>query len=179
MAAEETGLTVLNNNTQIAEVEDNGNWGDDEVRPQYIQLKQELTEGMDDVPNGTFFHRASGQTWKEINMVVLHMSKTRQWKPSSPDFTKMKNEAVLCRSRNGKTPVTNDDRLEPQAKDCASCPKASWKGYDKKTNTGPKPVCDRGFTFLPRLSTTWYVSARNWSRRKQVGCHQLLTTFSP
>ena len=144
-------LVVLNNpavNTGANE-NDNGNWGEQEASlPEFIQLKQALTEGMDHVPNGVFFHRASGQTWTSINMVVLHMGKTRQWKPSAPDFDKMKNEQALCRSRDGKTPITNDDRLVPQAKSCDNCPKSSWAGYDKQTRTGPKPVCDKGFTFL-------------------------------
>lgn len=145
-------LVVINNDatpaTYVEPEQDNGNWGDDDDAslPQFISMKQALTEGMDHVPNGVFFHRGSGQTWETINMVILKMGKTRQWKPSAPKF--VADEKALCRSNDRKVPVTDDDRLIPQAKDCAACPKASWDGYDKKTNTGPKPTCSKEFFIL-------------------------------
>jgi hypothetical protein len=162
-------LVVLNQNenaeltqAQILDQvkEDNGNWGDeDEVSlPGFISMKQALTEGQDHLANGTFFNKASGQSWDKIDMVILSMHKTRQWKPSSPKF--VQDEKALCRSNDGKTAVTDDDRLIVQTPKslnpvtgeveylCKNCPKQSWAGYDKVQKSGQKPVCDKGFFFL-------------------------------
>jgi hypothetical protein len=144
----DTDLVVLNNNpTYTQPEEDNGNWGDDEVSlPEFVQIKQNLTEGQDHLAAGTLFTK-TGQVWEgnTIKGVILKMNKTRQWKPSSPKF--IKDEKTLCRSEDGKIPVTTDERLIPQAKSCLndSCPKNSWKGYDKVTKQGSKPVCNPGF----------------------------------
>ena len=74
-------LVVWNNNAALPAViepeSDNGNWGDDdEIKPAFIAIKQALTEGADSLPNGTLFHKASGQTWEKnvINMIILDMS---------------------------------------------------------------------------------------------------------
>lgn len=133
----------------VAPEVDNGNWGDDEVtRPAYIQLKQPTSEGLDTVQNGHFVHKASGQTWSEVKMVILQMNKTRQWKPSAPKF--VQGEKALCRSNNGKFPILGNsfNNLVPQASNCENCPKNSWAGYDRKTKEGPKPVCEKGFFIL-------------------------------
>lgn len=142
-------LVVLNNNTAVANVEnDNANWGDDDSasKPSYIAIKQALTEGFDSLPNGTLFDK-SGQVWENntIEAVILKMGPTRAWKPSAPKF--VKDEKAKCRSDNRKTPLTGFG-LVPQAKDCASCPKASWASYNKETGEGNKPTCDKGFYIL-------------------------------
>jgi len=147
----DTELVVINNTAPPAVYEepvDNGNWGDDdEIKPAYIAIKQALTEGADTLPNGTLFHKASGQTWSGnvINMIILSMRKTRSWKPSAPKF--VPDEKALCRSNDRKTPLVGEN-LIPQSSSCATCPKASWAGYDRKARTGPKPTCDQGFFIL-------------------------------
>jgi hypothetical protein len=151
----ETGLVVIQPTAPIEkyeEPEDNGNWGDDEApTPQFIQLKQPTTENVDHITNGHFFHKASGQVWSEIKMVVLQMHKGRAWKPSAPVF--VKGEKVACRSINrtssgSGTPIKNNSFLTPQADDCTKCSKNSWAGYDKVTKQGPKPLCQKDFFFL-------------------------------
>jgi hypothetical protein len=143
---------AVQNGAAVAPVDpqvDNGNWGDDEAtRPEYIQLKQPTSEELDHVQNGHFVHKASGQTWGEIKMVVLQMNPTRQWKPSSPKF--VKGEKALCRSNNGVFPILKNEfnDLEPQSRACEGCPKNSWAGYNRKTGEGPKPVCEKGFFIL-------------------------------
>lgn len=147
MKQEKNELVVINHAAPTNDDNDNGNWGEDEpVRPEYIQMKQALSEGVDHIPNGTFYHKGSGQTWTTINMVVLDMHKTRHLKPSAPAY--VVGEKDRCASRNGKTPITGDDRLIPQAKSCDDCPANSWAKYDKITRTGEKPRCSKGFKFL-------------------------------
>lgn len=145
-----TELAVINNNTEVAQYEEEeGNWDESEpLQPQYISLKQALTEGFDHLSNGTFFNRASGQVWENntIKMVILRMFKTRAWKPSAPKY--VEGEKAVCRSTNGRTPLPKSEFNIPQASSCASCPKNSWAGYDKVTKTGPKPTCERGFFIL-------------------------------
>lgn len=155
MASTELATTTKEELVQIApaeeQVESNGNWGEDEPsRPEYLALKQRTTEGADEIPNGHFYHKGSGQHWASIKMVVLDMHKGRSWKPSAPAF--VKGEKVLCRSINrtqfGGTPITTNFNLEPQSKDCSKCPKNSWAGYDKVSKLGPKPSCQKDFYFL-------------------------------
>jgi hypothetical protein len=156
----ETGLVIIQPTAAIEkyeEPEDNANWGEDEApTPQFIQLKQPTTENCDHIPNGHFFHKASGQVWAEVKLVVLQMHKGRAWKPSSPAF--VKGEKVACRAinrtsvLNSGTPITNNSFLTPQAKDCSSCPRNQWEEngvkYDKITKKGPKPTCQKDFFFL-------------------------------
>jgi hypothetical protein len=155
MSTESTELVVLNNAAPAVYqgvTDENGNWGDDDddlSRPQYIAIKQPSTEAekVQHLPNGTIYHLDSGRVWEgnTLEMVILKMGPNRGWKPSAPKF--VKGEKFVCRSNDRKTPIEGPG-LVPQAKDCASCSRASWKDYDKITKLGNKPTCEIGYFIL-------------------------------
>jgi hypothetical protein len=133
--------------TQYEEPEDNGNWGDTvEIIPQFLSIRQALTEGADEIPLGKLFHKGTGRTWDSIDMVILKAHKTRTLKKNPGKF--IADDPTVCRSENGKTPVTYDTRLTPQAKDCNNCKHNSWANFNRETGEGSKPTCNKGFHFL-------------------------------
>jgi hypothetical protein len=127
-------------------VRDNGNWGDDDEPslPDFISLRQALSEGVDHIPLGVFYQKESGQTWTTLNMIILNMHKGRTLKKNAPKF----DGPILCKSVDGKFPIVGDDRYTPQAKSCDDCGKNSWAGYDKTTGEGSKPLCNKDYYIL-------------------------------
>ena len=122
----------------------NDAWGDEqeEVRPQYIQIKQPLSQGLDEFKNGLFVQKTVGTSWEKMEIVPLQIRLTR--KKQTPYREGEKSE-MICRSNNRIVPVKNDDRFEPVATSCAVCPYGdkAWDGYDRKTGEGTKPSCEK------------------------------------
>jgi hypothetical protein len=112
------------------------------LKPVYIELVQRSTRGKGNVP-GLFREKNNPEaTYETMKVVFLRKAKeNRTMYPIGSDL----GAAPLCRSKDGIKPITNDDRLQPQAENCAGCIHASWKEYNK---TKKPPPCGNALNLL-------------------------------
>ncbi len=136
-------------------------------RPSIMALVQPTTTAPAGVVPGKFWDRKLGDQLDQLEMVIMGITKPRSKYPSA---TFVRGEKPICKSRDGKTPITDDDRLTPQADACNVCPHASWKGYNNKTKTGKKPTCkdSRRIYFVDRVQGLPYLINVNGTGIKTV-----------
>jgi hypothetical protein len=138
-------LVVLNNNAALTNAVSGSSWGDDEevIKPRYIALKNPKSTVLEDYKNGHFVDKEARKAWDTMKLVLLGIRLTR--KLQTPYVPGEKRE-LLCKSINRKTPVTTDDRFEPKAEACSTCPfgPMAWSRYQKTKdkNDIPKNPCE-------------------------------------
>lgn len=120
------------------------------LKPAYLELVQRSTRGKGNVP-GLFREKNNPEaTYAEMKVVFLRKARpSRVMYPIGSDL----GAAPLCRSRDGVKPITDDDRLQPQAENCAGCINASWKDYNKTKK--PPPCSDNLNLFFVDREVKW------------------------
>lgn len=108
------------------------------LRPTPMVLVQPTTDVQGIMP-GVFLDRMTGTQFPELDLVLLSIQTFREKYPSA-EFKR--GERPICKSRDGVMPILdNPDLIVVNPSGCATCPAASWDGYNYKTKTGPKPTC--------------------------------------
>jgi hypothetical protein len=147
----------------------------EELKPSEVVLKQPTTEGLDEVLIGKFAHRDTGMVFDRIQFVPLLMHPTRlKW----PGEKYKKGDKPLCVSRDGKFPIVDSEYLVPQAANCTQCKHASWDGWDRKTGSGKKPDCSKGFyiLFIERtLQMPFYIKLSGKSVAEAANLHRIIS----
>lgn len=115
------------------------------LKPTILALNQRSTRAKGTVP-GLFREKENpSETYSEIKVVFLREAREgRVMFPKGSDL----GAAPLCRSRDGLVPVTDDDRLEPQAPACAKCPMADWSKWQKNKIKENIPPCSNNLNLL-------------------------------
>jgi hypothetical protein len=146
--SEEIQIIQPNPNTALAAAVQSSSWGDDEeeVRPQYIKIRQVKSKDMDEFELGNFVDKKGGLQWDTITIVPLGVRLTR--KLQSP-YNPAKQSELFCRSANRKFPVTTDDRFTPKAANCTDCAygQKAWANY-KNDKVKPTNPCEQEVEIL-------------------------------
>lgn len=94
---------------------------------------------------GSFRDKQSGESFKSKNIVPLKFEDGRVYFPED----EAKSNKPICRSNDGKVPVTDDDKLIPQHANCKDCPKSQWRKIKKAGRTiNVRPPCDQTMSLL-------------------------------
>jgi hypothetical protein len=138
-------VQVQQGTTALARPNPVSSWGDEdeEIKPRHLVLKNPKSQNLDGFTDGYFIDKDARREWPSMRFIPLKIMLTRRFQ--SPYRPGQKRE-LYCKSWDRKVPVANDDRFEPQAEDCTSCPfgNLAWAGYNKKTSTGkPANACER------------------------------------
>jgi hypothetical protein len=117
---------------------------DSVLKPIYLELVQRSTRGKGNVP-GLFREKNNPEaTYAEMKVVFLRKAReSRTMYPIGSELGAM----PLCRSKDGISPIKNDDRLQPQADNCAGClyGDRAWKDYNK---TKVAPACSNALNLF-------------------------------
>jgi hypothetical protein len=147
LASEELEIIQPQNSALAAAVQ-SSSWGDevDEVKPQYIKIRQTKSLDMDEFELGNFVDKKGGLQWDTITIVILGVRLTRKLQsPYKPGAI----SELFCRSANRKFPVTTDDRFQPKAANCTDCAfgQKAWANY-KRDKIKPTNPCEQEVEIL-------------------------------
>jgi len=110
---------------------------DDIIIPRLV-VAQDKTDCADE-HKGKLYCDVTGDSYDEMEMVVLRMTKSRVCFPE----TFNKEDGPICRSHDAVVPADDIDGEEPMADNCAECEYSKW-GKDKK-----------GRRVAPRCKEVW------------------------
>lgn len=114
------------------------------LKPVHLDLVQRSSRGKG--TPGQFRERANPEATYD-SMKVVFLRKAREGRVMFPPGADL-GATPLCRSNDGIKPVTDDDRLQPQAENCAGCIQASWKKWNKTKAREDIPPCSNNLSLL-------------------------------
>jgi hypothetical protein len=168
-----TELTVLNNNTQLAEQP--GGQGVDfnnplfNLRPATLTIVQPSST-IEGAIKGNLRISDTGDEFKEMHVALLNMpSERRAWYSGEPGELNRSPENLMCFSNDMIAP--HGKAKVPQALKCASCSKSDWgpyRQYKEKNGKGNKaliPQCD-AFYLAYLIDTEYQLPLRMYIRAK-------------
>jgi hypothetical protein len=125
-------LTVIDNNTEVAQYNAAADTGMENIRlrPTYLVLVQSSTLEKQGAKPGQILDVLTGEVFDELPFVPLKVIKNRAYYP--PKAAIAKGVKPLCRSNDGLVPSPFSE--VPQCSSCAKCPKSVWV-------SGQRPPC--------------------------------------